>query len=636
MAPISLSTALAVLRDAVHAHGVTFDSALLSELGSLDTELFSSLVQAMSGTTDPRIALEMAELVERQYRAVLRAQLFAIAALEATGAHTLTIDEYDAIRSGTTDTAEPPEHVSGRAHYVDTSSLVESWLGINHWEADTRVQDTHRMVARRTMSGTDAAPRYERLAALFNDPDRDPRPARDAARRIDKFEPADQIDQGIALAPTACTPDGVLLEEHAARILSDHQLTTASTRLGELFTAYTKTQSEVAKPEIGIFKRRTVQGVDQYLVRVEGTDAEVWRSMLAQADNRRTRAGQAARATQQALESTPVTEEYTASGREPADSAGPISSTADAPPSLRSGEYNATPAPDDAPWLVSTDAPPPWAAAAIQAIVPEAATGPDQTPATTDPGATAPDSAVASPIVPDGEHNVKDEPGLPDREPEPPRRRLNAIMALLTQRSTGDGNTATIVPSIIVTMTLKHLLDLATAHGITTHGVRLDAGELRQILVKARILPHVLGGQSQVLDAGRSRRFHSKPMRTALYVQDRGCIMPGCTCPPELCEANHWPEGGWAGGCGTSVREGSLLCPREHDDFHAGKFKMVMHNGLPHVLLPPHLDPTQTPQRNRYWFPNTFDGSDLVDGPPNPPADEDARNGPSSDPAPCS
>ncbi|MCG3017317.1 hypothetical protein KZ288_26635, partial [Escherichia coli] len=51
----------------------------------------------------------------------------------------------------------------------------------------------------------------------------------------------------------------------------------------------------MAKPEVGIFRRATVLGVDQYLIRVEGLEAELLRSAIAQADNPRTQAGAAAR-----------------------------------------------------------------------------------------------------------------------------------------------------------------------------------------------------------------------------------------------------------------------------------------------------------------------------------------------------
>ena len=34
-----------------------------------------------------------------------------------------------------------------------------------------------------------------------------------------------------------------------------------------------------------------------------------------------------------------------------------------------------------------------------------------------------------------------------------------------------------------------------------------------------------------------------------------------------------------------------------------GELRVVIHNGLPHVVLPRYLDPEQIPRRNTYWQP---------------------------------
>lgn len=580
MATTSLSAALGTLRDAVHSHGATFDGGLLRELGQHSTQLLLTVIQQMEQAQDPRLSLEMAAMTESVYRDVLRAQLSAAAALEATGAHRLAIEEYDAIRRGDVDYANSPDYLSGRAHYQDTSRLLEAWLDIEYWEAKNRVDDAHRVVSRRTMAGNGAPPRFERLAALFSDRNLDPRLARDAARRLEKFEPPDQIHDGQELKPSAVAPDGVLLEEHAARVLRENQRASAKKHFKELCTEYAKEHTEVSKPELGIFKLPTVQGVERYQVNVAGLQAEIWRSVCVQADNPRTIAGQAARMPQGAAEMAPTPAREAATDH---DAAPGTVGTASSPARVGGDQPEDPQEAEVGEWMKTTQPPPDWA---------------------TDK--KGPEAAVAEPSDRAATENNWLNEGVNTDGVCPARRRLNALMALMTRRADSRGASATIVPSVVVTMTLNQLMHLSTAYGVTTHGIKIEAGELRQLLVRAKVLPHVLGGQSQILDAGRSRRFHSDAMRTALYVRDRGCIMPDCSYPPELCEVNHWPDGGWAGGCGTSVREGALFCPREHGDFHAGKFKIILHNGLPHVLLPPHLDPTQTPQRNKYWFPNTY------------------------------
>lgn len=43
------------------------------------------------------------------------------------------------------------------------------------------------------------------------------------------------------------------------------------------------------------------------------------------------------------------------------------------------------------------------------------------------------------------------------------------------------------------------------------------------------------------------------------------------------------------------------MCRNDHTAEQAGIIKVVNYKGLPHVIMPKHIDPTQTPQRNTYW-----------------------------------
>jgi hypothetical protein len=76
----------------------------------------------------------------------------------------------------------------------------------------------------------------------------------------------------------------------------------------------------------------------------------------------------------------------------------------------------------------------------------------------------------------------------------------------------------------------------------------------------------VLGGPSQVLDLGYTRRYFTPAQRLALALRDGGCSYPGCTVPPQWCEAHHvvpWSQGG-----PTDLSNGVLLCGRHHTRVH--------------------------------------------------------------------
>jgi hypothetical protein len=125
--------------------------------------------------------------------------------------------------------------------------------------------------------------------------------------------------------------------------------------------------------------------------------------------------------------------------------------------------------------------------------------------------------------------------------------------------------------TVVVTMTKESLLGGLKAAQLDT-GERISAGEARRLACGAGIIPAVLGGQSQVLDLGRKRRFHSERQRIVATIEQGGCSTQGCDWPPGMCHSHHdtpWREGG-----PTSVANGRLLCPRHHalahrtTDFH--------------------------------------------------------------------
>lgn len=123
--------------------------------------------------------------------------------------------------------------------------------------------------------------------------------------------------------------------------------------------------------------------------------------------------------------------------------------------------------------------------------------------------------------------------------------------------------------TIVVTMDLRALL---TGLGVATldNGDRITAEAARRLACEAGIIPAVLGGQSQPLDLGRQRRFHTTGQRIALGLRDKGCTAHGCDLPPGVCHAHH--DISWSRDGGTSVDNGRLLCPRHHRLIHDQRY----------------------------------------------------------------
>lgn len=109
----------------------------------------------------------------------------------------------------------------------------------------------------------------------------------------------------------------------------------------------------------------------------------------------------------------------------------------------------------------------------------------------------------------------------------------------------------------------------------------ISAASARRIACNAGLLPFVLGGQSQPLDLGYSRRLFSAGQRRALGERDRGCAVPGCDAPPGWTEAHHVTP--WSRGGPTDLDNGVLLCSFHHHLVHEGRLIVEIDRGRPRV-----------------------------------------------------
>jgi hypothetical protein len=158
--------------------------------------------------------------------------------------------------------------------------------------------------------------------------------------------------------------------------------------------------------------------------------------------------------------------------------------------------------------------------------------------------------------------------GIDPDLPAPVRRGIAFTRILESLQAKDLPTTGGCGATVVVTMTLEQLLSDLDAAGVCTldTGGRLSAAEARRLACTAGIIPMVLGGQGQVLDVGRKRRFHTEAMRLAMGVRDKGCTAEGCQTPPGLCHAHH--DMPWSRGGKTNAKTGRLLCPHHHRRLH--------------------------------------------------------------------
>ncbi len=160
----------------------------------------------------------------------------------------------------------------------------------------------------------------------------------------------------------------------------------------------------------------------------------------------------------------------------------------------------------------------------------------------------------------------------PDRPAQTPtKHRLGEAFLEYVETHTDLPDAGGVAATVVVTLDLETLMGGLKAAGLCD-GTRISAGEARRLACGAGIIPVVLGGQSQPLDVGRTRRFHTKAQRIAMGVRDGGCTAEGCDRPPAMCHAHH--DHPWSRDGTTDLKTGRLLCPRHHTLAHDRRYQL--------------------------------------------------------------
>lgn len=196
-------------------------------------------------------------------------------------------------------------------------------------------------------------------------------------------------------------------------------------------------------------------------------------------------------------------------------------------------------------------------------------------------GAAILDAAVAALSAPQPDADG------PDRRP-PARRRADALVEIIQRGVSAPGQAPTTDKAhVVVTIGYAALAEALPTHrdddglplpaalydprpthhaGTTATGQVLAPSVVRRMACDAGIIPMVLSGTGQSLDLGRTKRLFTPGQRLAIWHRDQGCTYPGCTMPPQWCDAHHltW----WSRGGPTDLTNAALLCRRHHTRVH--------------------------------------------------------------------
>jgi len=156
-------------------------------------------------------------------------------------------------------------------------------------------------------------------------------------------------------------------------------------------------------------------------------------------------------------------------------------------------------------------------------------------------------------------------------------------------------------PTLVLTMPYAKLAELVGT-GVLDTGEHLPASTARRMACDAKIIPAVLGTESQPLDIGRANRTVSGPLRRAVALRDGGCTFPTCDIPPQWCVVHHVVF--WADGGPTTLSNSALVCNAHHNTAHHTEWHIrIAEDGLPEWIPPAHVDPQQRPRRHHRHKP---------------------------------
>ena len=571
---------------------------------SPDDELRALLeVQALSRDLSRRVAAHtsspvhsalFARAAEDGHRTAAHARLLAAETARRTLVHELpeaTFDDLAAIHrdpagylAGTTKLpADPATVPTGRPVFKDTTAFLTGFLHISFFEARERVRSIDRLLPGTDVHGQAAPARFPVLARDLSEGTADPGQIGAAARKLESLVP--QIDRH----PDAATLAGTLEDQVAESVRTQDPRTTAKLLAGiqaALEQGPADLPEEVLRTRTGLFYRGTTGGLGEFLLRTLPRDTEALLALCASADNPRTKAGD-----RDGLLAQAMAAKGTDTDDDVAQAAGP---GAGFPDFLTDPATGAPLTDPDAARKLSLD---PEGPGVVGNLFSANRNG---------TGSSGADSANRSDA---GSRNGLFDPGTINSTAyggdglTPPQRHLQGLLNLIRaagQPRTGKKTIGLPSPKTLVIATLDELRGLADTHGITSRGQKLTPAELRQGLCNGGVVPAVMGGKSQILDLGQEERFFPDYMREIILGIYGGCIMPGCTVPPEHCEIHHFD--GFANGGKTEVNQGCPGCTSAHHGFHTGLFKVIRDtDGLFSVILPKFMDPEQKPRRNTYW-----------------------------------
>lgn len=201
--------------------------------------------------------------------------------------------------------------------------------------------------------------------------------------------------------------------------------------------------------------------------------------------------------------------------------------------------------------------------------------------------------------APRHEHGGGDDPeaGALRDERTVPQMRADALHELCAHALGCEQVPTVATTTVVVRMTLDQLESGCGVARVDGFDASLPAAEVRRLAADLQVIPCVLGGDSEILDWGRTRRLFSPAQKLALAERDGGCAF--CGAPPAWTHGHHiaW----WNRDAGpTDLDNGVLLCTGCHHRIHSDGWEIRVDGvgvaARVWFIPPPWIDADRTPR----------------------------------------
>jgi hypothetical protein len=137
-----------------------------------------------------------------------------------------------------------------------------------------------------------------------------------------------------------------------------------------------------------------------------------------------------------------------------------------------------------------------------------------------------------------------------------------------------------------VTTSIETLLGLVGSPAAETEfSVPISSATVERWACDCNLTRILLGGESTVIEVGRSKRTVEGPTRRALDARDGHCRWPECDRPAKWATPHHLKH--WADGGTSDLPNLLLLCSRHHWMMHEGKWQIIKTDDGRILTMPP-------------------------------------------------